>query len=148
MFSKKNKPEKVYELFKKMINFSNHRFFPEQEKAALNLLESINKEKNNNESYRIIGLEENQLSYLKFPEIDPSFSTKELSSSIEMYANKIKEQKPLVVHISGEPTFTHQVVSLLQKEGIECVASTTQRDVVMEGDTKKSKFEFVQFRKY
>ncbi len=52
------------------------------------------------------------------------------------------------VHIMGEMTFCFALVSLLQKENIICVASTTNRNSIEENGVKVSRFEFVRFREY
>lgn len=133
-----------------LLNFSNHLFTPEQETAALEYLhrlkESIQKDKNS--LFTIVEEEVESLAYLEFPHIDPAFDAGQVEDLVAKYIAKIKELRPLVVHISGEHTFCYQMIIALQKEGIECIASTTERNTLMEGDKKISIFNFVQFRKY
>lgn len=64
-------------------------------------------------------------------------------------ADKADADADNVVHVMGELTLTHAVVSRLLDEGVRCVASTTRRDVaVMPDGTKVSRFHFVRFRDY
>ena len=89
---------------------------------------------------------------LKFPNIEPEFSTKMVRKYAEVIVDIItttcKSEKP-VVHVMGEMTFTYHVVSLLKAQGITCVASTTKRieKILPNGDVVKP-FKFVQFREY
>ena len=49
----------------------------------------------------------------------------------------------------GEMTFTYLMVTQLKGKGIECIASTSDRNAEYASDGKKiSDFHFVQFRKY
>jgi hypothetical protein len=86
---------------------------------------------------------------IPFPSINPLSSTEEIKILAEEYCNKIIKQKPKAVHLMGEMTFTHALVTLLQQEGIDCVASTSERKVIEEENGKKTVlFEFKQFRTY
>lgn len=84
-----------------------------------------------------------------FPKIDPSWNTKVIEELALDYMELITENKPEAVHIMGEFTFTFALVALLQKEGIRCIASTTERIVEeKEGGIRETSFRFVQFRDY
>jgi len=48
----------------------------------------------------------------------------------------------------GEMTFSFRLVQKLKSAGILCIASTTERITEQIGDTKTSRFEFIQFRPY
>ena len=90
---------------------------------------------------------------MPFPVILPNASSVEVQLLAETYVSKVMEEmmqeQCIVVHIMGEMTFTYKVVSLLKEEGITCLASTTERNVIIEPDGKKiSEFTFVQFREY
>ena len=86
---------------------------------------------------------------MPFPNIDPLFSAEQIKKLAFDYCTKIVELKPKAVHLMGEMTFTHTLVSMLQKQDIECVASTSERRVIEEENGKKTVvFEFKQFRQY
>ena len=89
---------------------------------------------------------------MTFPKIDPDLSEADIRMISEEYVNRIMELEKryhVTVHIMGEMTFTYMVVSELKSKGIECIASTTDRDTeeLMDG-RKYSNFQFVKFRKY
>ena len=55
----------------------------------------------------------------------------------------------VTVHIMGELTFVYAIVSKLKQSGIECYASTSERNVVENNNgLKTSIFKFVNFRRY
>lgn len=88
---------------------------------------------------------------IPFPVIDPKLNISEIKNLAKEYVDKIVhlDAKTKVVHIMGEMTFTFCVVNMLQKLGIQCVASTTRRDtIIAEDGSKISKFHFEQFRPY
>ena len=104
---------------------------------------------------------------LPFPQINPSCDTSEIRRLANEYLQKIIEidnqQKLIkaqtddgvfsghlvVVHIMGELTFCFMLIDLLRNEGIKCVASTTQRNVIEQEAGKKTLlFSFVRFRDY
>lgn len=89
---------------------------------------------------------------MPFPVISPQDGIEEVEKLAGKYLKKILQsggEQMLVVHIMGEMTFTHCLVNKLQAAGIECVASTTRREVIMEEDGRKtSVFEFVRFRPF
>lgn len=91
----------------------------------------------------------NEVTDMAFPNIDPKWTSEQVAELAREYAAKIIEQKPQVVHLMGEMTFTHHLVNLLQAEGITCVASSSERKVIEEKDGKKTVvFDFQQFREY
>ncbi len=88
---------------------------------------------------------------MDFPTISPQLSIHEVQQLAGTFVERIVGMKgeSIVVHIMGEMTFTLCVVTALQKAGIPCVASTTERVVTEEPDGRKiSQFRFVQFRPY
>ena len=96
-----------------------------------------------------------QLYDLPFPVIDPNAETDAVALLAEQYETKIRKMLgedttgAFAVHIMGELTFCFSLVARLQKAGISCLASTTRRETVLNGNgSKTSKFEFVQFREY
>lgn len=123
-----------------LINLSNHpsnNWAPQQMLIAKNKYGSI--------------------SDLAFPAIDPNWNTEKVTKKAEEYFNKItvildqcaNEPKQNAVHIQGEFTFVYQLVSILKKSNIQCIASTSSRNVVeLKNGEKMVKFTFVQFREY
>lgn len=85
---------------------------------------------------------------MPFPQIDPYLDTDEVEILVEDYVQKVRKIDPAVVHIMGELTFTYRMVQKLEAFGISCIASTTERKVVVEKNKKTSEFTFVRFRPY
>ncbi|WP_249118753.1 CRISPR-associated protein [Prevotella jejuni] len=92
------------------------------------------------------------LEEIAFPNIDPGLSKFAVEKMATSYVTKILEHYPtenLTVHIMGEQTFSYHVVKQLQKAGVRCIASTTERIVEETEDHRKLvQFSFVQFREY
>ncbi|MEZ4884817.1 MAG: hypothetical protein R3E32_08845 [Chitinophagales bacterium] len=90
---------------------------------------------------------------IPFPNIPPEFAPQQVAELADVYLQKIQklqlDHPQLTVHLMGELTFTFTLVLLLQKQGIEVVASTSERlTTTNEDGTKNIRFEFVRFRKY
>ncbi|MEJ5301946.1 MAG: CRISPR-associated protein [Bacteroidales bacterium] len=90
---------------------------------------------------------------LSFPFIDPDGDEEYIRNLTEEYFEKIMEisknhSSNLAVHLMGEMTFAFQLAAKLLKNNIACIASTTERSVVENQNTKISKFRFVRFRRY
>ena len=90
---------------------------------------------------------------LPFPNIPPEATTDEVETLAKGFINEIRRlirgyQSPPTVHFMGEMTFTYTLLTMLRNADIPCVASTTERIVTIEGDTKKTIFKFIQFRPY
>lgn len=89
---------------------------------------------------------------IPFPNVAPEATTAEVHDlAFRLFCTISGQGKVgcLVVHIMGEMTVVHYVVSQLQLAGVPCVASTTRRIVKELPDgSKVSQFEFVQFREY
>jgi hypothetical protein len=93
---------------------------------------------------------------IPFPQIHPSASLDEVRRIAMEYAERcsvaLKSQetdKHNAVHLMGEFTFTYLFVKEMEKRGILCVASTTERLVTDNPDgSKTTVFKFVQFRPY
>lgn len=114
-----------------LLNLTNHpssRWPENQVNMAINLYEEIHD--------------------WSFPNIDPTLSSTELDELVHVYLERIGSLQPTVVHIMGEMTFSFRLIRQLQRVGIPCVASTTARITEQQGDTKISRFEFIQFRSY
>lgn len=117
-----------------LINFSNHpltTWSKEQVEAAKEYGEIID---------------------LPFPAVNPEASHEEIKDLADEYVGRIisiSEKQNVSVHIMGEMTFCFMVVSSLKEKGIECIASTSNRNTEVTSDNKKiSDFQFVRFRKY
>lgn len=89
---------------------------------------------------------------LPFPQIPPDKGVKYITEMAQSYFKQIEEyhikHNDVCVHIMGELTFCFYLVSLLNKNNIKCVASTTKRNVVQSENVKTTVFEFCQFREY
>jgi hypothetical protein len=89
-----------------------------------------------------------------FPDVDPNATTGEVAKLAAGFVaecvTKLQttDGNPDAVHISGEPCFLFQFVTLAKAQGISCACSTTRRLVTNNGNIKTSVFQFVQFRKY
>ena len=88
---------------------------------------------------------------MSFPEVSPESDSQSIQELALTFADKIidmaKDAK-VTVHVMGEMTFTYAVVSRLKCQGIRCVASTTERCVEENENSKTSVFKFVRFREY
>ncbi|MCE1166512.1 MAG: CRISPR-associated protein [Sphingobacteriia bacterium] len=86
------------------------------------------------------------------PMIPPEAGVNDLIPVVNDYVKKVQEiaklekEGTVFIHVMGELTFTFMVIAKLQREGFQCVASTTKRDVIEENGIKLSEFKFVQFR--
>jgi hypothetical protein len=97
-----------------------------------------------------------EITDIRFPYIDPASGPDVIMVVAHKYAdqcfqqlnNITMEQYPHAVHIMGEMTFCFTLVSLLQRRGIRCLASTTERIVSQNGNQKSSEFRFIRFRDY
>ena len=93
---------------------------------------------------------------LPFPQIPANWDSSEVDKLSEDYLNTILsncqqgiyDKNNLSVHIMGEMTFCFSLIKKLQSHNIKCIASTTERNVVEDGNTKKVIFEFCKFRNY
>lgn len=120
-----------------LINLTNHPFEKWDEKQKETALSQF-------------GIVEDIL----FPEIDPLTNTKAVEELAKKYvstcfikmANTIDSKN--AVHISGEPCFLFQFVTLAKGHGILCICSTTKRIVTNKDNIKTSVFQFQQFRNY
>jgi len=114
-----------------LINLSNHPYdkWPEDQKsAAIELYHNVTD--------------------IPFPNIDPWLTTSEVDELTEQYLDLISAYDDVTVHIMGELVFTFLMVDRLREVGIPCIASTTERLVEVEGETKRVTFQFCQFRPY
>lgn len=88
---------------------------------------------------------------MEFPTIGPDADEGAIEALAEKYEKRIMtlaKDKRLTVHIMGEMTFIYSLVDRLKRKGIDCVASTTNRQVEEHDGQKISTFQFVRFRNY
>lgn len=93
---------------------------------------------------------------IPFPQLDPSGSLEDIQQIVDQYVQKCLEffrqsanREVNAVHLMGEFTFTYQFLKEMERRGIACVASTTERIVAENPDgSKTTVFKFVQFRPY
>lgn len=91
---------------------------------------------------------------IPFPDIDPELDTDAVSELATIYLSRCHElllgsnDNDNAIHVSGEPCFVFQFVTLAKNSGITCICSTTKRVVSSNAEIKTSIFEFVKFRKY
>ena len=117
-----------------LINFSNHpsEYWGQKQLAAAQ--------------------EYGEIKDIPFPVVSPEANYNEIQDLASQYVDEIlsySNEHHITVHVMGEMTLSFLVVSLLKEKGIECVASTTDRNAEYISDNKKiSDFQFVRFRKY
>ncbi len=89
---------------------------------------------------------------MPFPVIDSGADSEEIAKLVEETFDRLRSLaagKTATVHLMGEMTFTYALVRRLKDTGVRCVASTTDREVVDNGDgTRTTRFHFVRFREY
>ncbi len=90
---------------------------------------------------------------IEFPNVSPNATEEEIKKLAEKYFSDIVKitngkKEESVIHLMGELTFTFTLVTLLLKNGYNCIASTTERKVVEIGNKKITQFEFTKFRKF
>ena len=116
------------------INLSNHpsdRWDEEQRKAAEEYGEIVD---------------------IPFPQVGPEASHEDILAMADECVHAIEEKAQntdITVHVMGEMTLTYAIVSRLKEMGIRCVASTTERNTVVDDSgVKTSVFAFTMFREY
>lgn len=91
---------------------------------------------------------------LEFPYIPPGADESYIEETAKNYLKKCKEilvdcnEQMNAVHIMGEFTFVFQMILMLQKNNVLCVASTSERISYEENERKITIFEFQKFRRY
>jgi len=87
-----------------------------------------------------------------FPQIDPESSTQQIKELAKQMFDNIStnyDKEKITIHLMGELSLVYQLVTLLKKENVSCVVSTTKREVEELPDgSKNSLFRFVKFRSY
>lgn len=115
-----------------LINFSNHPYkdwSEPQKKAASRYGECVD---------------------MPFPTVPPEFDETQIDHLAYAYALQIADMgKDITVHIMGEQTLCFALINQLLRRGIPCIASCTERDVVILPDgSKQVRFHFARFRHY
>lgn len=91
---------------------------------------------------------------LPFPNINPNDTEKQITETALIYLVEIQKildhfpNQNNAVHIQGEFNFVFTLVSMLKAKNIKCIASTSNRNVIMQNGKKIADFEFVKFREY
>jgi len=89
---------------------------------------------------------------LPFPDIHPLWNEKDIEQLSEEYTECVMamgSSVQLTVHLMGEMTFCYSLLRKLEKRGIRCIASCTQRNVMETPEgVKQVVFDFEQFREY
>ncbi len=91
---------------------------------------------------------------MPFPFVNPGWSTGEIIRLSVRYEDEIirllecKASEHNAVHLMGELTLCFDLLKRLQKRGITCIASTSERIVQEKGNTKTAEFVFCRFREY
>lgn len=97
------------------------------------------------------------ISDIPFPPIDPMAETNEIVVLANDYFHQVSdalkkqadEKFENAVHLQGEFTFVFKLVSMLLQSGINCIASTSERNIEFNDNGEKVvKFKFVRFRDY
>jgi len=86
-----------------------------------------------------------------FPLIPPEADENTVYKMAVELVNEVvsKYDQNITVHIMGEQTFCFDAVMEFARYGIKCVASTTTRNVYLNGKGDKvTHFDFVRFRSY
>jgi len=120
-----------------LINLSNHPYSKWSEQQYKSAIENYTEIKD-----------------IPFPVIDPYNDAEEVLLKAKEYMKLCIDElseypgQRNAVHIMGEFNFTYILVSALLSKKIECITSTTERNVVDDGDRKITVFKFVKFREY
>ena len=87
---------------------------------------------------------------MPFPAVNPNHTSDEVQEMVNQNGERILQEKPSVVMVQGEFTYTYKMVDFLKKHHIKAVAATSERLVktLEDGKTKQVEFNFVQFREF
>lgn len=91
---------------------------------------------------------------LPFPYVDPMWDLEKIKQIAAIFEEKVfqllqqEKNGNNAVHLMGELTLCYELIKRLQKMGIRCIASTSQRNTVTNGNSKISEFNFCRFREY
>lgn len=90
---------------------------------------------------------------IPFPVIDPSSRDEEINHIVNEYFDLIMQYQDCVVMLQGEYIFTYRLVNKLKQHNIKVLASCSERRTIEYVDdngftSRKSEFEFVEFKEY
>jgi len=85
---------------------------------------------------------------LPFPAVSPFLSENEIRKMGDVEVERILSLDPEAVLCQGEFSLALYVAECLKRQGIPVFAACSERCVSMDGEVKKSIFQFVRFRKY
>lgn len=89
-----------------------------------------------------------------FPNVPPAWDSDDVASLADELAARVRVRLgegpgPHAVHVMGETTLVCALVVRLQRAGLRCLASTTEREVETLADgSRRYTFRFVRFRDY
>ena len=89
----------------------------------------------------------------EFPEVPPEDDFAGVERIAEQITATAMEWKPLAVMVQGEFTLTYRLVKIFELRKVPCYAATSRRvtETFQEAGgatVKKTRFEFVRFRRY
>lgn len=91
---------------------------------------------------------------MPFPPIAPSLTGAEVGALAETCYCRINEllaatdEPRSAVHLAGELVFCFKLATILKRNHITVITSTTERNVWYRNEVKVSDFQFVSFREY
>lgn len=105
------------------------------------------------EKQRANAMEYGEIMDIPFPTIKPTSTSEEIDNLVNQYADMILSYGKPVVMLQGEYIFTYRLVNQLKRNGIQVLASCSERKTIEtkgeDGVTiRKSIFEFVGFKEY
>ena len=87
-----------------------------------------------------------------FPNVNPEWTRAEVYREsrrvIDAWFSERGRRRIVAAMVAGEPLMCQALVEGLEARGVRCYSATTRREVVMEGDEKRSRFTFVKFRPF
>lgn len=90
---------------------------------------------------------------VEFPKVSPFDSYDEIKTKSKKWCDVIMSHDPAVVMCQGEFTLCYEVISLLKKREVSCVAACSERKaiekILKDGTIEKTAiFNFIGFREY
>lgn len=93
-----------------------------------------------------------EITDMPYPDVNPEGDEEYIDGLATEYTDKVLQlaaTRSVTVHLMGEMTLLYNLAGRLINNGIECVASTTNRNVHEQADgSREVRFDFVGFRKY
>lgn len=90
---------------------------------------------------------------IPFPEVDPHGTTQYIDDLVKEYLDRILTYGNPTVMLQGEYLFTYRLIEQLKKLNIVVLASCSERRTIEYIDengltSRKSEFEFIEFKEY